>query len=365
MTVNNERRKVWVQVLNMLEESASQAEFDICLDLAVSFLRHGFLDEKAANVLAGEWNGAWYSRWHVSATGIPSCPPDNNTVESMQNSLRRAIGTRPQPTTFVLPHGIQKLCERERSDRRDNGSLREDRLPWFWNANSFSGAKSLIEEHKSSKQCVICLSSEPGNIEYAVRSRDGSHSIGENDVNCRKDALVGNVAVDEYKLQEEECEGLDLEHRVAMVQSRLEMFKSRYRSVHIVQMAQPYGAITGIDGWRCECKAYWDDAQCRHVLVAAHMEGEIDLQKRRCNAGSGRRLQRRPSRLVQPEQGNATTTQQRGKQPSKLGHGDGDNAVPVVSKACKSKTRNTRPTDYLRGRGKQKTGKGKQTKKKN
>jgi len=373
ITMGNEHRHAWLQVLYILEQCGSQAEFDAFIGVASSLIRHGFGDIRAAENLEKEWNGDEYSRWHITSSGTPACPPENNALESVQRVVKRAIGQKAKPIELVLPDGLQSMLERERTERRDEGAVREDRVPWFWQAGSVGGAKALLEAHESGTVTVLCLDPTPGQVEYAVSAGTApfKHATEEK-ARRRHQALAGRVTADQYALARNSCNGLNMDDRASVVGECLQRFQADLRAVHIVTMAPVYGAISGVDGWACDCKGYWDNAQCKHLLAVAHMEGEIDLFQRAAKNTSGRRLDRRPSRVVAPQQGKATkATKQRGKRKQDEEEHGADDAnyeedeEALIVRSASAKTRRTRPAEYARGRAKQRKGKGKSTKKKN
>lgn len=354
-SMNAEHREIWLRAWRLLEQSGSQAEFHCLLPTVVSFLRLGFRDDRAALVLEGEWGHHMFNTWYVSASGVACSPPDNNCLESYQRIVSKCLGGRSQPLSALLPRYFERLVQREVPARRDTSLLSETRVPWFADAQSLRGAQELIRTHAAGTISVLQLATGPERTEYAVSSGDSltQEPITEHAVERRRRCLHGDNDAELPKTN-------DLvdylpEEGIEEVRRRIDTYERHARAVHIVSSCASMGGPTGIDGWSCDCKAWWDNGQCKHILAVASVHGELHLWQEDGLSG-GRPQERRPAKVQQPRQGQALRPKDLSLDPPELNEA---NSVPVVGRASREKARNTRPKERDRGRAKQRKKKGK------
>lgn len=369
----------------MLSSSGTQEEFNWLVDFVALLFEHGFADRKAARVLREEWSGDVFGRWHASASGVPCTPPDNNALESFQNTVRTLLGGKPEHLAVLLPGRFSNLLQKELPERREKAqALSLLRVPWFIDSSSRESAMELIRALNRGVTTVVWTSE----LEFAVRAGDPSAAcdITPEDIQRRREALRGEAAVP--TVREEDFEGISSQERVNKTEQLVEEYATRHRAVHFVSISNKAmrGAPNGIEGYTCECKAWFDHGQCKHALAVAHIQGKVDLfggSSKGDGDHGGRPNDRRPARVKQPhdsdQEGRAGERKRerpednddwrqedrKAKRPSRTYKQLLDDGTPLVPRESKSKTRATRPKEADRGRAKQRKNKGKSKKKGN
>lgn len=197
------------------------------------------------------------------------------------------------------------------------------------------------------------------------------------------------------EMQAGDLEGLSFEECIKKVDEKVKSYCSQTRGIRLVSFSPDakFGSPLGIDGLTCDCKAWYDNAQCKHVLAVAHFYGAVDLSgaerdKNNSDVG-GRPHHRRPARVKQLHHSQRTTP---ARSPQRYGNMEkrqreeeaviGESKVqrtansqstqelltygtPVYPRDSKLKSRVNRPKEAERGRAKQRKNKGKGSKKGN
>lgn len=358
------QREVWLSAWHLLLASCTREEFNSLVHSVAFLFREGFEDKKAADVLEKQWTGALFGTWYAGATGIPCAPPDNNALESFQRDVGRLLGERPEPLPVLLPRRFRHLLQKEVHERRDKTSSSLLRVPWFFDAHAKAAAEDIIRLWEAGVKAIIQVQE----FEYAVRAGHLSQSQGDitpGEIEERKRVLDGEGA--EIGAREWHFRGLPLQARIDKVDELVKSYCTRARAIHLVTHTREvmFGAPKGIDGWRCDCKGWWDAGQCKHVLAVAHVRGEVDLLSAELSA-SGRPQERRPARVKQP-----ADPRKRPRENNNEGH-EWCNRVakrtalsthqllegtPVVARDSRAKNRQQRPREAERGRAKQRKSK--------
>lgn len=155
--------------------------------------------------------------------------------------------------------------QREKSSRRDDRPVSEARIPWYWDAHSRRAAVELIQAQEDGIVNVLLLRRDTAATEYAVRAHGTTSSVATIEAENRQKAKAGQVHpftthIRQYGSFENAREG------VSRVEAALREYNKHTRSVHLVHSCASSGAVTGVDGWQCDCKAWWDTGQCKPML---------------------------------------------------------------------------------------------------
>lgn len=382
VSMSPQNREKWLSAWRLLEQCASQNEFDALLPAVSSVFRHYFADDKAARILEREWGSGAFRNWHICASGVPLVPPDNNALESYQRILTRCLGHKPQPMSALLPSCFRRVMQREVSQRRDSGEVSEKRIPWFLDASSLAGAKEIVNAYEAGITNILPV--DDGKEVAICAGEKTSEALSHELIRSKRAALEGRIPACATQVLAEDGGSRGPERAQEFVKS----YVNTARAVHLVSFHSGWGAPAAIDGMRCTCKGWWDHGQCRHILAIAHVQGRFSLHQTDAHGLRGRTQERRPAKVKQPSYGQVSGSR-KGHQANKRAvstreleevdveslaaaqtlaqegcsqqAGNNTGALPVVSRAS-DRRRTTRPKESERGRGKQR---GKKSKKGN